>query len=180
MPWVQLEQQPLPASRNILLNYTSPAGIVSLFRALSAGHFLVVFGISGSFFLKILILVSTGLLSLQSQKLTSTSNLLGGDDFNLSRSTFGSSANPVNSGVELWAITQCNAPYQPGTTAKLATQSYSAHGTGETAFSFGQSLILFSSRIRRHHLGQCLCLQPCSKLHHVRMDVQQSRSLFVG
>jgi uncharacterized protein YaaQ len=122
---MQLCRGPLPPKQNILLNYLTPTSVTSLFRALSNRHLHVTLATAGGFLLKGLIIVSTGLLSLEPQTLTKSNNVLLLDHLNLSQST-GNEATPVDSGIELWAITEMNVPFPPGTTSRFATQSFLA------------------------------------------------------
>ena len=132
MPWMELGHKRLPANKNLLVNYLTPWSVTSLIRSLSAGHLPVAFGILGGFTLKILIVISTGLLVLENDQLTHGTEFELTDQFNLSRTEFKEHANPVDSAIALWAISQGNAAYPPGTTSEYATQSFSASSIGET------------------------------------------------
>jgi hypothetical protein len=56
----------VPADRSVLLDYISPMLIVSLSKSLKNRHFLVVLTISEFILIKILVILSTGLLVLES------------------------------------------------------------------------------------------------------------------
>ncbi|KAI0156556.1 hypothetical protein GGR57DRAFT_84884 [Xylariaceae sp. FL1272] len=63
-PWLHLSQGPSPASRTLLLDYLSPSQPSALVASLRNRDFTVSVGIVTSILIKILIVVSTGLISL--------------------------------------------------------------------------------------------------------------------
>jgi hypothetical protein len=127
---MELARGPLPANRNLLLNYATPSAITSLFRSLLAGHFAVCLGICGSIILKALIILSTGLLTSEVKQLGYDAELRLVDQFNLSLHAGNPFASLTDSGVTLWAITQGGVPYRPGATAEHAALSLTAIDMG--------------------------------------------------
>jgi hypothetical protein len=73
MPWRSMAEGPTPASHGLLLDYISCWNIISFFTSVRAGHLGVSLAILGSFLLKVVIIASTGLLSIQSLVVTHNS-----------------------------------------------------------------------------------------------------------
>ncbi|KAI0549248.1 hypothetical protein F4679DRAFT_547958 [Xylaria curta] len=63
-PWIRLSQNPAPASCTLLLDYISQFSLFAIFTSLNKRDFLVSIAITVSFILKILIVMSTSLISL--------------------------------------------------------------------------------------------------------------------
>ena len=68
-PWQHLWSSPSPASESIMMDYLSPLNIKSFARAIRLRHHPVVASIAGFALLKVVILVSTGLLDVRSTNL---------------------------------------------------------------------------------------------------------------
>lgn len=130
-PWVELTRKPRPASKNILLNYLTPWSVISLFRSLRAGHLPVFLVILGGFTFKVLIVFSTGLLSLENKRLTYQTEFLVVDQFNFSMMGFETRLTPVDPGVAVWAMGQRNGSYLPGTTSDSAALFFSPLKAGK-------------------------------------------------
>lgn len=64
-PWKELRTKAQPAEDGLLLDYISPIPLMAFFTSLRKCHWSVSAGLLGSFLLKILIVISTGLFSLQ-------------------------------------------------------------------------------------------------------------------
>lgn len=60
-PWIELAKEAQPASKNLFLDYTSPNPLSSFIRSLKHRHWPVALVLLGSLFLKIVIVLSTGL-----------------------------------------------------------------------------------------------------------------------
>ncbi|KAI8947774.1 hypothetical protein F4801DRAFT_559592 [Xylaria longipes] len=63
-PWIRLSQNAAPASHTLLLDYVSQFSLFAIFRSLSKGDFTVSITLTVSIILKILIIISTSLISL--------------------------------------------------------------------------------------------------------------------
>jgi hypothetical protein len=123
VPWTELSRKPLPATDNVLLNYVTPWSGKSLFRSLSAGHYAVALGITGSIISRALIVVSTGLLVSETKQLTIETELRMIDQFNLGLNAGEFPDSVADTGIALWAITQEGVPYRPGATPEHAALS---------------------------------------------------------
>ena len=125
LPWLQLlpKPNPLPPGKNILLNYVSPWSIVSLFRSLLARHFPVTIATFGGLLLKVAIIISTGLLSLEQRRLSYPTKLNLQDSFNMTKAFDGRSESPMNLVFILTAVTEQGEPYPRGLTADVAALS---------------------------------------------------------
>lgn len=124
-PWLQLQRKPLPASENILLNYVSPWSIVSLFNSLFAGHFPVTIATIGGILLKVAIVVSTGLFTLEQRRLSYPMNLNLIDSFNMTRKPSEGSDSPMDLAFVLRAVAEAREPYPRGVTSDIAALSVS-------------------------------------------------------
>lgn len=69
-PWSLLRKGPSPASKTLLLDYITTSTPEALFAALRAGHWAPVMAITSSILIKLLTVVSTGLLVLQNTDIT--------------------------------------------------------------------------------------------------------------
>lgn len=65
MPWKVLRKGPKPAKDTILLDYVSQWNVIALFKSIAARHAAVTLAILCSLLIKGLIVLSTGLLALQ-------------------------------------------------------------------------------------------------------------------
>jgi len=134
MPWVELRRQPLPAEKNLLLNYRSPWSITSLFRSLKAGHFAVGVAIFGGFVLKALIVVSTGLFAAEGRSVTQSAEFQVVDRFNFSlhrNSLVENVVANIDPGVAFWAINTGNVPPPAGVNPEFATVSFSTRAAAD-------------------------------------------------
>ncbi|TPX12840.1 uncharacterized protein E0L32_006720 [Thyridium curvatum] len=125
MPWAVMNGEQGQSGKGLLLDYLSPISFIALFQSVKRRHFLVTLGISGTLVLRVLIIVSTGLLSLRSQQLAGSTNITTLDRFNLSQAQ---NERATNAGVTLWTISQQNASYPAGTTPKVSVQSFIGPG----------------------------------------------------
>ena len=64
-PWHTMSKGPTSAPNSVLLDYLSPTNIQVLPRALRSGHYAVALSVFGSILIKLLIVVSTGLVASQ-------------------------------------------------------------------------------------------------------------------
>jgi hypothetical protein len=154
-PWLQLRKGPRRASENLLLNYVSPWSICSVFPSLFAGHFPVTIVAFGSILLKVTIIVSTGLFSLENRQLSYTTSLKLLDQFNMSSSK-SANESPLDAGFVFWAIGNDGASFPAGVTPEFATLSVALdnhtgpNGGSGTAISATVPLPVFHA-----HLENC-------------------------
>ena len=64
-PWAEMSKGASRADQNVLLDYTTPFQIVAVWRAIRNRHFLVVATIIVFFLLKVVTIISTGMLGLE-------------------------------------------------------------------------------------------------------------------
>ncbi|OHW92192.1 hypothetical protein CSPAE12_09203 [Colletotrichum incanum] len=81
--------------------------------------------ILGSLTLRALVIVSTGLLSAAQQTMVEDVTITMLDQFNMSRKILNSA---VDAGVTIWGVHQRGVAYPPGTTEKVAAQSFLVSG----------------------------------------------------
>lgn len=85
MPWRTMAGGPAAASHSLLLDYVSPWSIVSFFQSLRIGHLGITLALLGSFFIKVVIIASAGLLSIHTIVITQENaplrslNMFGGN-----------------------------------------------------------------------------------------------------
>jgi len=88
-PWKNMLQNPMDAQASILLDYITPLSIPCLVKSLRAQHFPVAFAVLGGLLIKLLIVASTCLFSLQLVTILTetngTSTILSLDSFDASR-----------------------------------------------------------------------------------------------
>ncbi|KAF2496882.1 hypothetical protein BU16DRAFT_607587 [Lophium mytilinum] len=118
LPWAKLHQGKSPASETLLIDYISQAQTVTLWKSLKARHFPVVLATIGGLLLKLLIVVSTGLFSLQQGFEVHQASLLAADKFDPSAWNR-TSDDPVPA-MFAYAVNGLNMSYPPGTTDHYA------------------------------------------------------------
>ncbi|KAK2734871.1 hypothetical protein FQN57_001434 [Myotisia sp. PD_48] len=64
MPWLLMARNPTPASESILLDYVSEWNVISLYKSMRRGHYLVTLAILGTLLINGLAIVLTGLFDL--------------------------------------------------------------------------------------------------------------------
>ena len=64
-PWHAISGGPTPAANSVLLDYLSPMNVKVLPQAIRSRHYAVAFSIVGSLLIKVLIIISTGLVASQ-------------------------------------------------------------------------------------------------------------------
>jgi Protein of unknown function (DUF3433) len=62
MPWAEMARSPAPTEKSILLYYTSPWLLIAFVKACKNRHFVITSTICGFFLIKVMTVVSTGLL----------------------------------------------------------------------------------------------------------------------
>ncbi|KAF2140426.1 uncharacterized protein K452DRAFT_55747 [Aplosporella prunicola CBS 121167] len=119
LPWGILRSRPSKASSTLFLDYVSETQIWALYKSLRSSHFPVVFSITVSLLIKILTLVSTGLLVLQYQTVSRGNKPVTAlDSFNQSNYNLTS-----DDGLPLWdtvAMSIYNKSFPLGTSQKYA------------------------------------------------------------
>jgi hypothetical protein len=112
----------VPADRSVLLDYISPMLIVSLFKSLKNRHFLVVLTISEFILIKILVILSTGLLVLESIPIKPT-NITLQTSGKFDGSTFDPSYVDSGPALAALAIQSYSMPYPMFSNERYAVQS---------------------------------------------------------
>lgn len=119
-PYYQLAKGPSSASKSVLLDYVSALMPVAMFRSLRNQHFFVSLAILGTILLKILIILSTGLLSLSQVAMIEPSTKLRlSTELQEKLGPVGNIAAEVLLGDVLYDL-----PYPWGTTEKYAFQKF--------------------------------------------------------
>lgn len=123
MPWKAMTKGPVPAEEALLLDYVSPWNVKALFSAIKSKHFGVSLAILGSILIKLAIIFSTGLLSLESQRMFEDGRLVRLED---KFCAFGSDNNSyVQPVITAIGVSQYGLSFPPGTTDVYAVQSFS-------------------------------------------------------
>ncbi|KKY23988.1 hypothetical protein UCDDS831_g02643 [Diplodia seriata] len=107
----------------------------SLVRSLRRGHFAVSIGILGSLVVRLLIIFSTGLLSLEYHSVANGKDFVFADSVNLAKSVHYTSESsekwrPLSNSVNFWAILNYNLSYPHGATSQYALQSFASSDDG--------------------------------------------------
>jgi Protein of unknown function (DUF3433) len=129
MPWAQMRKGPSSADKTVLLDYTSPLLIVSLFKACRNLHFPVSLTIVGFVLIKILTILSTGLLVLEDVPiLGSPTRLFVTNKFDAGNFSNGAAvdARPF---YAVFGNQNAGVPLPMGTTDSNAVQSFEASYT---------------------------------------------------
>ncbi|KAB2569610.1 hypothetical protein BFW01_g12268 [Lasiodiplodia theobromae] len=133
MPWSLMSRGETVAKHGLLLNYLTSSMPGSLIRSLRRRHFAVSIGISGSLVLRLLIIFSTGLLSLEYRSVTSSRDFVFQDDFDLSKDYAAledDGFRPLSNTVNFWATLNYNLSYPHGATSQYALQSFAPSDDG--------------------------------------------------
>ncbi|GME57882.1 hypothetical protein GTA08_BOTSDO01504 [Neofusicoccum parvum] len=121
MPWVEMKHGPAKAEKSMLLNYLTAAIHEALYASVKMGHYSVTLAISGTLILRLLIIASTGLLSLEYREMQHAGTFAAVDSFDFMKNN----GTPVMmAGPRFWAIQQFNSSYPAGTTPQFTTQSF--------------------------------------------------------
>ena len=119
-PYFQLAKGQSPAVRSMLVDYVSTPLPISLWRSIRNRHFLVTLAITSGILLRVLIIVSTGLLSLGQVEITQAASKIrvldGVRDYLASTSNL---APQILQGTTAYKL-----PYPWGTTEQLAFQRF--------------------------------------------------------
>jgi hypothetical protein len=123
MPWAGMAQGPTHPEKSLLLDYVSPMQVVSLWCAAKHRHWVIILTISVFISIKVLTIISTGLLVLESPMIQANpTTLVANTTFDTA--TFGNGSK-VDSGPKytVYGHHPYNLPYPAGTTDKYAFQS---------------------------------------------------------
>lgn len=124
-PWQGMLQEPETADRSVLLDYVSEMQPVALWNSLKNRHFAVASSVTISLILRLLIVFSTGLISLQGVKVTKIGvpvQLLNSFDGTKSSHFDGLASQPFDI---LNNVAFQNLDYAAGTTSNLTYQQFS-------------------------------------------------------
>lgn len=113
------------AKATLLLDYISPPNIVTLPMALKARQYPVVLAVLASLSIRALIIVSTGLFTLQDQIIEHTGTLMLATD-KYDASHFNSSFVDTRPYLNVYGIARLNQSYPSGTTNQYAFQSFNS------------------------------------------------------
>ncbi|KAI0528381.1 hypothetical protein GGR58DRAFT_527268 [Xylaria digitata] len=80
-PWIRLSRKPTPASRTLLLDYISQLQPFAIFRALRSKDFAVSIATTVSIIIKVLIVISTSLISLSLETVDRSFSMVYRDSF---------------------------------------------------------------------------------------------------
>ncbi|KAL1622805.1 hypothetical protein SLS54_004825 [Diplodia seriata] len=135
MPWSLMSRGRTVAEHSLLLNYLTSSMPGSLVRSLRRGHFAVSIGILGSLVVRLLIIFSTGLLSLEYHSVANGKDFVFADSVNLAKSVHYTSESsekwrPLSNSVNFWAILNYNLSYPHGATSQYALQSFASSDYG--------------------------------------------------
>ncbi|GAB1199277.1 hypothetical protein APSETT444_008623 [Aspergillus pseudonomiae] len=136
-PWQSLHEKPEVAEKSILLDYIIPMQPFTVIKALRNRHFAVAAGATGSMLLTLLIIISTGLFSLQEVGVQKDNvPILLYDYFSGENPTLDAEgATPFDT---LNSVLFDNGSYPEGTTANLAFQRFSASNISSNAIVTAQ------------------------------------------
>ena len=152
MPWAILWKSASPASETLLLDYTTMADHFVLWKSAKARHFPVLISTASTWLIKLLIVVSTGLLVLQvEQRSHRDVSIQALDKFD--PTAWRLDSNRTVPAMFPFGITDLSIAYPPGTSDRLATPEFhiAEDGMIRTAFSMSIRADLESSTSERHH-----------------------------
>jgi hypothetical protein len=129
MPWILLSRRPQQASNSLLLDYTSPNVLHSLFTSLKRRHWLVSVTISSTLLLRLLIVISTALLVLTNEKIESRQQPLLATDRFVANSSLLDNGIFQGGPANIWASVQHGMAELPAATSpNFAVQSFNVTG----------------------------------------------------
>ncbi|KAF2647254.1 hypothetical protein K491DRAFT_723600 [Lophiostoma macrostomum CBS 122681] len=130
-PWRELANPPQTVDNTLFLDYVSPDPITVFIRSVRKRHWPVTAGLTGSLFLKILMIISTGLFSLQSSSPREDSLFTITHQFEMSG--FNSSAVDDVAALVYAGVHSNNITYPSGTNASCAVEMFNL--TEQSSFS---------------------------------------------
>lgn len=121
MPWVEMKQGQAKAEKSLLLNYITTSTHEALYTSIRMAHYSVSLAIPGTLILRLLIIASTGLLSLEYRDMHSAGDFIVLDSFDFMKNN----GTPEGmAGPRLWSIQRFNTSYPVGTTPQFTTQTF--------------------------------------------------------
>ena len=120
--WYAMSKGPKSPKQSVLLDYLSPWNVLVLPRAISSKHYTVALSISGSLLLKLLIVLSTGILVSQDQIFQRVSNLQA-NGFSVP-SGFDGSQVDIRPLLNIESFDGAQSQYPRGSTQQYAFQSF--------------------------------------------------------
>jgi Protein of unknown function (DUF3433) len=170
-PWQVLRQGPADATESVLLDYLSPWNVISLFRSLKAGHYVVTITILATLLIRLLIISSTGLLLLQDAVIQNTSaRFFASDKFTNNQVNL--SAVDSKSALTVAGIASFGLSFPMGTTETYTYQSFNVSNTTAVSYStltgaveaFTADLECESANLQHYHRSDDKRYQaPCVK-----------------
>lgn len=127
MPWALMSLGKPSTKHPLLLNYLMSTNPESLLRSIKRRHFPVSIGISGSLLLRLLIIFSTGLLSLEYRPITHDKEIIVLDSLDLGKQVepvIGTPQQPVDTALYFWGTRAHDLPLPRGVTSEFAVQSF--------------------------------------------------------
>jgi hypothetical protein len=126
MPWAEMARSPAPAQKSVLLDYTSPWLLIAFVKACKNRHFVITSTICGFFLIKVMMVVSTGLLVLQDFHVVGLPMQLSASD-KVDDGTFDGGMNvDYRPFYTVFGIQQLGLSYPFGTTDKYACQTFNS------------------------------------------------------
>ena len=122
-PWEAMTRNPIPADKGFLMDYVSIWNVNALLTWLRAKHYVVSVAIVGSLLLKLALIASTALLSLEPRRIFHTHEMQLNDVF----TSFSGDIDQLFLTPELITtvgVARHNLSYPPGTGASFAVQSF--------------------------------------------------------
>jgi len=122
MPWKAMTKGPIAADKGLILDYVSIWNVKALFAGLKAKHYAVSLATAGSLLLKLAIIVSTAVLSLEQRLVFRNHEMQLSDTFTFS-SDIGriSSVQPT---LTTFGAIRYSLPYPAGTGSTFSAQSF--------------------------------------------------------
>lgn len=122
-PWKEMSKGFAHADKTLLLDYISPINFIAGVSALKDRHFAVAISVLGSLVIRILIIISTGLLVLQNQIIQHKLQPLKVSD-KFDASSFNASSVDTRSYLNVYGVAHLNQSFPRGTTHQYAFQSF--------------------------------------------------------
>lgn len=127
MPWKAMTKGPLPADKALLTDHVSTWGVSVFMSGIRARHFAISFVSAGSFLIKLAIIFSTALLSLETQRFFDDGAVMQLED---TFTGFGSgNTSYIQPVINAIGVSQYGLSYPPGTSETTAVQSFHATKT---------------------------------------------------
>jgi hypothetical protein len=118
-----MAKKPQPAAKSLLMDYISPNPVVSFFSSLRHCHWPVAAALLGSFLIKALIIVSTGVFILRPVALPREVSMDLTERFDYP-STFNATGVDDSAGLMYSGVLLNEIEYLPGTNADYATELF--------------------------------------------------------